>query len=54
MTPHLSDEELVAKRVQWFEFYTSQRNMAAPEAGGPYFAYPGGPDVLTEVSLPRA
>jgi hypothetical protein len=34
--PHLSDEELVAKRVQWFEFYTSQRNMAAPEAGGPY------------------
>ena len=26
----------MAKRVQWFEFYTSQRNMAAPEAGGLY------------------
>jgi hypothetical protein len=34
--PHLSDDELVAKRVRWFAIYTSQRNVVAPEAGGPY------------------
>ena len=34
--PSLSDEELLERRRQWFEAYTSQRNVYAPERGEPY------------------
>jgi Cysteine-rich CPCC len=34
--PSLTDEELVARRTQWFGFYTSQQNVMGPETGGPY------------------
>jgi hypothetical protein len=32
----LSDDELVARRVAWFQWYTSRRNVFAPKDGGPY------------------
>jgi Cysteine-rich CPCC len=32
----LSDDELVARRVAWFQRYTSRRNLFAPKDGGPY------------------
>lgn len=34
--PSLSDEELTAQRTRWFETYTTQKNVFADEAGGPY------------------
>jgi hypothetical protein len=34
--PTLTDEELTARRTAWFEAYTSQRNVFAPQGGGPY------------------
>jgi hypothetical protein len=34
--PSLSDEELLERRRQWFEAYTSQRNVYAAERGEPY------------------
>jgi hypothetical protein len=34
--PTLTDEELIARRTAWFAAYTSQKNVFAPEAGGPY------------------
>jgi len=34
--PSLSDEELVAQRIRWFEAYTSQKNVFADASGGPY------------------
>ena len=34
--PNLSDDEVVRRRTAWFEFYTGQRNVAAPSQGGPY------------------
>lgn len=34
--PSVSDQELVDERIQWFESYTSQRNVIASEADGPY------------------
>ena len=32
----VDDDELVARRVAWFEWYTSRRNVSAPDDGGPY------------------
>lgn len=32
----LSDEQLLARRQQWFETYVAQRNVVAPASGGPY------------------
>lgn len=34
--PSLTDEQLLASRTQWFETYSSQWNVFAPKAGGPY------------------
>jgi hypothetical protein len=34
--PSSSGDELIAKRKQWFESYTSRRNVFAPRDGGPY------------------
>ena len=34
--PNLTDEEIVAQRVAWFEAYTSQLNVMAPPGDEPY------------------
>ena len=34
--PNLTDEELLAARAAWFAPYTTQRNVFAPAADGPF------------------
>ena len=34
--PSLTDDQLITQRTQWFEAYTSQKNVVASESGGPY------------------
>lgn len=46
--PHLTDAELVAQRVRWFEEYTAQRNVFAPVRDTPYSCPCCGHRTLTE------
>jgi hypothetical protein len=55
--PSLSDEEIIRRRMAWFEFYTGQRNVSAPPRAEPYTCpccgHPtlperGGYDICTE------
>ncbi|MFG3577860.1 CPCC family cysteine-rich protein [Micromonospora chersina] len=34
--PSLSDDELVRRRVAWFDAYTAQKNVLAPAGESPY------------------
>jgi hypothetical protein len=34
--PNLSDDEIVRRRAEWFQFYTGQRNVFAPPGAEPY------------------